>query len=117
MRASLLAPAQSLQALSEGVVRVRRGRIELEDALERGAGGLVLTGVEVGPPERLEDGRLARLEPIGSLQHDRRLRVMARSEQRLTALEQLVGRFVLRRVVGSPLIHDLILARPAGVGR
>ena len=91
MRAGLVASPEPLEALPEGVVRVRRRWIELEQLLERRPGGLMLAGVEVRPAERLEDRRLARLGPVGALEHDRRLRVVPPVEQRLPALEQLVG--------------------------
>ena len=100
MGPGFLASAEPFQALAQRVVGVRRGGIELEDALERRPRWLGLTGVEVGAPERLEDRRFARLQPVRAFEHDRRLGVMARREQGLTALEQLVGRFVLAGLVG-----------------
>ena len=83
--------AEPLQALADRVVRVVRRRIDLEERLEGRARPLRLARVEVRPPERLEDRALARLQAVGPLEHDRRLREMAPVEQRVAALEQVVG--------------------------
>ena len=50
-----------LQALAEREMGVMGGGIDLEQPLECLARAVVLAGVVVGPPERLEDRRLARL--------------------------------------------------------
>ena len=91
----LARPAEALQALAEGVVRVVRRGIDLEHRLERLARALGLGGVEVRPAEGLEDRRLARLQPRRPLQHDRGLGVVVALEQRLPALEQVVGGLAL----------------------
>ena len=54
-----------------------------------------LAGMVVGPPERLQDRALARLRPRRALEDDRGLRVVARLDQRLAALEERVGALVL----------------------
>ena len=76
-------------------MRIRRGGIQFQDPFEGRASRLVLAGVEVRPPERLEDRRLPRLEAIGTLEDDRGLRVVPAGEERLTALEQLICRLAL----------------------
>jgi hypothetical protein len=96
MRAGLVAPPESFEALAQGVVRIRRRWIELEQLLERGPRGLMLAGVEVRPPERFEDRRLAGLGPVGALEDDRRLRVVPPVQQRLPTLQQFVGRLLGR---------------------
>src|SRR3954452_21408860 len=80
-----LAP-ELLQALPERELRVVRGRVDLEQRLERLACPVVLPGVEVRPPERLEDRRLARLHPHRPLEHDRGLRVVPPLQETLPAL-------------------------------
>jgi len=116
VRPGFLPPTETFQALAQRVVRVWRGRVELEDTLEGGSRLLGLAGVEVRAPERLEDRGLARLQPVRALEDDRRLRVMARFEQRLATLEQLVGRFVIGRVLRPSLIHGPIVARWTDAG-
>ena len=69
----LVRAAELLQALAEGEMRVVGRRVDLEELLERRAEPIVLAGVVVGPAERLEDRRLARLLAIGPLEDDRRL--------------------------------------------
>ena len=96
-----LPPAEPLQALAERVVAVVRRRVDLEQRLERRARALGLAGVVVRPAERLEDRALARLEPVGPLEDDRGLGVVASLEQRLAALEQLVGGLALVGVGAS----------------
>ena len=93
--ARLLPPAEPLQALAEGEMAVVRRGIDLEQRLERRARSLGLAGVEVGAAERLEDRALARLEPVGPLEHDGGLGEVTSLEQILAALEQLVGALAL----------------------
>ena len=95
MRPGLGSATELLQALAEREVRVVGGRIELEDALERRPRPVVLTGVVVGPSERLEDRGLVRLLAVGSLEDRRSLGKVALLQERLTALEQLVGRLAV----------------------
>ncbi len=90
MRAGLLAASQLLEALAHREVRVVGRGIDLEEPLERRAGGLVLAGVEVGPTKGLQDRCLAWLQPVGPFEDDGRLGMVASLEQRLTTLEQLV---------------------------
>ena len=59
-----------------------RRRVHLEELLEHLTGPLELAGVEVRPPERLEDRALAGLEAVGPLEDDRGLRVVPAFEQR-----------------------------------
>ena len=99
VRPGLAAAAEPLQALAEREVPVVRRRIDLEQRLEGGPRALRLARVEVRAAERLEDRALARLEAVGPLEDDRRLRVMAPIEQSVTALEQVVGGLALVRVV------------------
>jgi hypothetical protein len=73
-----------------------RGGVDIEQLLERGARTFELAGVVVRAPERLEDRALARLDPRRALEHDRCLRVMARPDQCLPALEQRVGALAFR---------------------
>jgi hypothetical protein len=108
VRARLVAPPQSLEALAQRVVGVGRRRVELEQLFERCASRLVLSRVEVRPTERLEDGCLPRLGPIGALEDDRRLGVVPAIEQRVAALEQLVGR-LLGRVLRAALVTCFVL--------
>ena len=72
----------------------------------------MLAGVVVGPAERLEDRALARLEAVGPLEDDRGLGVVAALEQRVAALEQLVGGLALARPgsgVGARRLSDVIV--------
>ena len=70
MRPGAIAPAQLLEALAEREMGVVSGRIDLEELLEGRPRPIVLPGVVVRPPERLEDARLARLVAIGPLEDD-----------------------------------------------
>ena len=106
----LVSAPELLQALAQRVMRVRRGRVEVEDPLEGGPCELVLGGVEVGAPEGLEDRCLAGFQAIRPLEHDGGLRVMTRGQQRLAALEQLVGRLTLWSVVLDLIVHDQMVA-------
>jgi hypothetical protein len=110
VRPRLVPTTQLLEALAEREVRVRSGRIELEHPFEGRPRRLVLTRVEVRPTERLEDRRLARLQPIGSLEHDRSLSVVVRGEQRLATLEQVI-RGLLLGLVADLVVHGRIVAR------
>ena len=94
MRPRLAPPPEPLEALAQGEMR-RSARTDRPRAAPRTSprAGSCLAGVEVRPPERLEDRALARLEPVCALEDDRGLGVMPPVEQRLAALEQLVGAF------------------------
>ena len=106
MGARRIHPTEPLERLGDRIVGVVRGRIELEEGFEGSACAFGLTRVEVGPAKRLEDRALARLEPIRSLEDDRGLREMAPLQQRMTALQQIVGRLaVVAVVIGLPGLH------------
>ena len=85
------AAPEPLEALAQREVGVVRRRVDLQQRLEGRARPLGLAGVVVRPAERLEDRALAGLQPIGALEDDRGLGVVAAVEQRLAALEQVVG--------------------------
>ncbi len=91
MRPRLLRPTQLLEALTQRVVRVMGRRVDLEKLGEGIPRPVVLAGVVEGPAERLQDRRLAGLDPRGTLQDDRGSRVMPVLQQLVAALEQLVG--------------------------
>ena len=91
-------------------MRVVGRRVDLENALEGTPRRLVLAGVVVRAAERLEDARLPGLEPVRPLQDDHRLGVMARGEQRLPALEQLVRGLALFVVVADLIGHGVMVA-------
>ena len=105
MGPGLCPPVKPLEALAQSEVAVVRRRVHLEQRLERLARALGLARIEVRPPEGLEDRPLARLEPIGTLEDDRRLGVVPSVEKRLAALEQVVCGLellvVIGRIVGS----------------
>src|SRR3990172_4776773 len=69
-------------------------------------GGLDLAAVVVSPRERLEDRALARLEPPGPFEDDRRLGMMATLEEEEAALKQAIGGLALgqfgqQRLIGG----------------
>jgi hypothetical protein len=70
-------------------------RIAVDDLPEALCRERRLSLVVVGAPERLQDRRLARLEPQGTLEHDRGGAGVMLGEQPSAAPEQLVGRFAL----------------------
>ena len=76
MRACLLRRPRRFRLWPERVVRVVRRRIDLEQRLERRPRPLGLAGVEVRPPSASRIDPLPRLQPVGALEDDRRLRVM-----------------------------------------
>src|SRR4029079_3499057 len=94
-----------LEALAECELRVVRRRVEVQERLERRARRVVLAGVEVRPPERLEDRRLRGLKLRRPLEDDRGLRVMAPLEEALAALQQLIRRLA----VGGIRRRDAVL--------
>ena len=65
---------------------VGRRRIDVEQLLERLRRALVLAAVVVGPPERLEDRALARLQARRTLEDDRGLGVVPLLHERVAAL-------------------------------
>lgn len=104
MGSGLIDALQLAQALGQGEVGPRRRGIDLEELLEHLASPVVLAAVLVGPAKRLEDRALARLGPGGSLEEDRRLGVVATSNQRVAALEQAVDTLALV-ICESFLVH------------
>ena len=79
-------------------VRVVGKRIPIHDLAEALRGERMSALVEVRLPERLEDGRLTRLEMAGSLEHDRRRRRMTLLEEPGAASKELVGGVALARI-------------------
>ena len=71
------AVAQAVQAAAQAVVRVVVGRRRLEDVLELGGGLGVAAHAQVGDAERLADRGLVGLAPLGLLERDGRLGVVA----------------------------------------
>ena len=109
VRAGLVAPPETLEALAEGEVRVVRRRVDLEHLLECGARPLGLVRVEVRATEGFEDRGLRGFEAVGPLEDDRRLRVMAAREQGLPASaagRRRSRRPVPRRAAGRLRIRD-----------
>lgn len=112
MRAGLVAATESLQALAKRVVSVMSGWVDIQETLEDRTSELVLSGVEVGPAERLQDRLLVGLQAVRPFEHDRGLGVMPPVEQRLPTLEEVVGAFrLVGSVVSDVVIHDQMVAR------
>src|SRR3954467_6353029 len=103
MRLSLVAPAEQLERLAQAEMAIRGGWVDLEQPLERRSGTLVLATVVVGTCEGLDDRALAGFEPIGALEKNGRLCVMAALEQTTRALEEAIGRLTLGELV-EPLL-------------
>src|SRR5439155_18195088 len=120
-----IAPPEALEALAEAEMTVGGHRIDLDEATEGLRGALVVAAVVVGPSERFHDRSAARLEPARSLEHDRRLCMVALAQQLVPALEQrvcplaLIGRLRLGRLGharhGATPSPPALAARPLDV--
>ena len=85
---------ESSEAEPKREVPVVGRRVDLEQSLERLRSPRMLAAVEIGSPECLENRALAVLEPVRSLENDRRLGVVAVPNQRAASLQQIVGRLL-----------------------
>jgi hypothetical protein len=113
-RASAL-PAEPLLARALADMGVWRRGVDLEEPLEGLPRPVVLGGVEAGSPEGLEDRALVRLGARRAFQDDRGLGMVPVTDERLAALEQLVGALAIV-VVRELLFHRPMVPRIGSIG-
>ena len=111
MPPGLVAPAEALEGLAQAEVAVGGRGVDLDELRERLGRLGDAPAVVVGASERLHDRALAGLQPAGSFQDDRRLRVVAPCQERRAALQQAVGRLAF-----GQRAEERGLIRPGPIG-